>query len=327
MTTRKRLRDVREEGGMSETEADILEPQTKMLCQEDSGGTGPLLQEVSLRRPAPSSSEATPPKRRRKRPRITMEEARRGTEEPVRVYADGVFDLFHNGHARVLMQAKNAFPNTYLIVGVCDQQITEENKGRTVMNERERYNAVKHCRYVDEIVEGCPWVITPEFIEEHQIDFVAHDDSPYGYGDVDDIYKFVKDQGMFVATQRTKGISSSDIIARIVRDYDMYLRRNLSRGYTAKEMNISFMKEKEVKFRERVSSLKGKWDEKSKDFISGFMGLFGRDGRISEFFHNQKEKMKVALTPDTDFGIPTPSPEIHPASNGQDTDIFFDARE
>ena len=54
---------------------------------------------------------------------------------------------------------------------------------------------------------------------------------------------------MFRATQRTEGISTSDIILRIIKDYDMYIERSLQRGYKRKDIGISKTKELRVKFK------------------------------------------------------------------------------
>jgi choline-phosphate cytidylyltransferase len=142
-----------------------------------------------------------------------------------------------------LEQAKKAFPNVYLLVGVCGDEVTHKKKGLTVMTEKERVEAVRHCRWVDEVIEDAPWVITAEFLEKHQIDYVAHDDIPYADSGSNDVYEFVKKAGKFLVTQRTEGISTSDLITRIVKNYDVYLERNIKRGYTAQELNISKDKE------------------------------------------------------------------------------------
>jgi len=225
------------------------------------------------------------------------------TDRPVRIYCDGIYDLFHYGHARSLEQAKKLFPSVHLIVGVCNDEVTHSKKGMTVFSDIERAESIRHCKWVDEVIENAPWVITQEFLDAHQIDFVAHDDIPYVSGDCKDVYQFVKDQGRFLATKRTEGVSTSGIITRIVHDYDIYVRRNLERGVSPKELNLSFLKLSEIQVKHSVRRLSGQlqgrleeeeqnirrnwestkdelqgalaaWEAKSHDFIKGFVNLF-----------------------------------------------------
>ncbi|KAH6613787.1 hypothetical protein B0J18DRAFT_374849 [Chaetomium sp. MPI-SDFR-AT-0129] len=178
------------------------------------------------------------------------------TGRAVRVYADGVFDLFHLGHMRQLEQAKKAFPDVYLIVGVTGDEETHKRKGLTVLSGKERAETVRHCRWVDEVIENCPWIVTPEFLEEHQLDYVAHDDLPYGADEGDDIYSPIKAAGKFLVTQRTEGVSTTGIITKIVRDYEKYIARQLKRGTSRQELNISWLKKNELELKRHVQDLR-----------------------------------------------------------------------
>lgn len=108
----------------------------------------------------------------------------------------------------------------------------------------------------------CPWVIGIPFLLKHNIHYVAHDDLPYGSVGQDDIYAEIKRAGMFKATQRTEGISTSDIILRIIKDYDMYVQRSIERGYGRKEIGVSNTKlariKMKVQFKKWTDSIRNK---------------------------------------------------------------------
>ncbi|KAG1218924.1 hypothetical protein G6F35_007923 [Rhizopus arrhizus] len=222
-------------------------------------------------------------------------------DRPVRIYCDGIYDLFHFGHAKALEQAKKAFPNVYLLVGVCNDIETHKRKGKTVMTDIERYEAVRHCKWVDQVIPDAPWIVDQEFLDHHKIDYVAHDAEPYQSKESGDVYAFVKEQGRFFPTERTDGISTSDLITRIVRDYDAYLRRNLERGVSAKELNISFLKERKIKTKKHIEDLRLTlknvindtilhWEDKSHDFIRGFSGVFGAEDVVDKLWKYRNRK-------------------------------------
>lgn len=199
-------------------------------------------------------------------------------DRPLRLYMDGIFDMFHFGHALALKQAKDMYPHVHLIVGVCSDELTHKLKGRTVMNSYERYESVRNCKWVDEVVEDAPWLVDDAFLAKHRIQFVCHDEMPYGSAGSDDVYAPLKAQGKFIATQRTGGISTSDLITRIIRDYDEFVRRNLKRGISREDMNIPFLREKRIRIQGSVQRIEDKIDagvgkiktriiEKQKEFV------------------------------------------------------------
>jgi len=316
-TTRKRLRSPEEE--------ELLPQSISLPVRENPDLPKLVVHKSTIFRPAPFShdEEAALERENCAYDKITFEQAKAGrTSRRVRVYADGIYDLFHQGHARQLMQAKNVFRNVYLIVGVCSDQMTHSRKGRTVMTEDERYEALRHCRYVDEVVTDAPWTLEDDFLAKHKIDFVAHDDLPYTTGSAVDVYHHIKERGMFVTTERTEGVSTSDVVSRIVKDYDVYVRRNLARGYSAKDLNVGFINEKKYRLQNKFETLKkrgqevlsemeerrtdllSKWEEKSRDFIDTFLVMFGREGRLTQYLQEKRDIVVKAISPP---GSPTVS--------------------
>lgn len=84
---------------------------TGILYLKKSNSLLPFFNPQTICKPAPFNTDHDAVQTRDRcdySTKITYQMARSGnTPRPVRVYADGIYDLFHQGHARQLMQVNS----------------------------------------------------------------------------------------------------------------------------------------------------------------------------------------------------------------------------
>jgi len=104
---------------------------------------------------------------------------------------------------------------------------------------------------------------------------------------------------MFLETQRTEGISTSDIIVEIVKGYDDFVKRNLARGYTKKDLNVGLSWELRSRFHDAEREMREKREQAiqqfkdTEDAIRSFISEFNpRKGIAASNVNGNKARFK-----------------------------------
>ncbi|KAL0226494.1 hypothetical protein P9112_013818 [Eukaryota sp. TZLM1-RC] len=133
------------------------------------------------------------------------------------IWADGVFDCYHTGHANAFRQSSKL--GERLFAGVHSDADVQLQKGAApVMTEEERVLIVGACKWVDHVVGDAPWTTDLAVCEQHcgSNFYVAHGNDDSLSHDGSDPYEYVKKAGRLKHFERTKGVSTTDLVSRLL---------------------------------------------------------------------------------------------------------------
>jgi len=136
----------------------------------------------------------------------------------MRVYVDGIFDLFHVGHVKMFKYIKERWEGCTLIVGVINDKTAEDYKRLPIINENDRCEMIISTKYVDDIIFPSPLIVDSNFLEENNIDLVVHGFSnPEDAEKQKEFFSSIKDK--FEEIPYNFGCSTTDIIKNIKENY------------------------------------------------------------------------------------------------------------
>ena len=134
----------------------------------------------------------------------------------MKIFCDGVWDLFHYGHVNHFKKIKNLFPDCYLLVGVLNDKDATIYKRKPIFDENKRKELLDSCEYVDENTIEFPLVMTNEFMEEHDIDLVVHAFSNENdYDKQKEFFKVPIELNKFLKIEYDKTISTTKLIEKM----------------------------------------------------------------------------------------------------------------
>lgn len=133
------------------------------------------------------------------------------TKAPLTVFTEGVFDLLHVNHMRLLRDARAM--GDRLVVGVTPDEDAAAYKRRPVMSLAERMETVRATGLADDVVE-CPTMfgarLDAAFIARHGIGLVVYAGEGW-----DEFYRYPTERGIMRRLPYRGGLDTSTIIARI----------------------------------------------------------------------------------------------------------------
>ena len=120
-----------------------------------------------------------------------------------RVLTYGTFDLFHEGHVRILKRAKAL--GDYLIVAISSDEFNALKGKKSVMSYEQRKQVVEAIRYVDLVIPENDWEQKISDVQKYDVDVFVMGDDWTGKFD------FLKDYCEVVYLPRTENISTTMI--------------------------------------------------------------------------------------------------------------------
>lgn len=153
------------------------------------------------------------------------------------VYVDGSFDILHQGHIKMLEQARRL--GDFLYVGVYDNETINEFKGKNypILNLQERVLNLLALKFVDEVIMGVPYKVSEQLLKNFKIDFVVEGNSSVGkYYNDEDPYELPRRLNMYRVVDSAVKQTADELVERIVDNRVRFLEKFNNRK--KKEMNF-----------------------------------------------------------------------------------------